>query len=204
MSPSLIVSDRVNFIDDNGMHIAQVLPALNGGQQDVERFRRCHQDVRRRPQHLDTLFGKRVARAYRGSDLRQQNPALPRELHDFAERHLQVFLNVVAQRLQRRDIDDFGAVTEFTIQCLANQKINAGEKSCQRLARAGWRRDQSRAPREDVRPPRHLRLGGCAELANEPLLHQRVRPLQCLWNPHDRIIVRVSLNVRHSFTSLAG
>ena len=66
---------------------------------------------------------------------RHQQAALARQLQDFAERDFQVLLDVVAQRLQRRDVEDFGPVVQLAGERFADQPINAGEKRGQRLAR---------------------------------------------------------------------
>ena len=92
------------------------------------------------------------------------------------ERHLEILLNVVAQRLQRRDVENFGAVVQIAGERLADQAVDAGEKCGQRLTRAGRSGDQRGAPGEDVRPALFLGLGRRAELPDKPLLHQRMRP----------------------------
>ncbi len=82
-----------------------------------------------------------VASADRGANLRHQQPALARHLQNLAQRNFQVFLNVVAQRFQRRNVEDFRSVVEIARQRLPDQAINTGEKRSQRLARAGGRGD---------------------------------------------------------------
>ena len=110
MRAALVVGDGVDFVHDHRLDVAQDLPALLRREQDVERFRRGHQNVRRALQHGAALVHQRVAGAHGGANLRHQQPALARQLQDFAERDFQIFLDVVAQRLQRRDVEHFGAV----------------------------------------------------------------------------------------------
>ena len=71
----LVSRNRVDFIDDHCFHVAQDAAALFGGQQDVERFRRGDQDVRRPSQHLLAFMHQRIAGANRGADLWHQQSA---------------------------------------------------------------------------------------------------------------------------------
>ena len=160
---ALVVGDGVDFIHDHRLDVAQNLPALLRREQDVKRFRRGHQDVRRPLQHGAALVHQRVAGADGGTDLRHQQTALARQLQDFAQRDFQILLDVVAQRLERRNIEDFGAVLEVAGQRLAHQAVDAGQKCRQRFAGAGGRGDQRGPARENVRPALLLRLGRRAE-----------------------------------------
>ena len=156
----------------------RICAALFRGQQDVERFRRGDQNVRRAPQHGAALVHQRVAGAHGHADFRHQQAALAGLLQDFAERDLEIFLNVVAQRLERRDVEDFGCVCELAGQRLAHQAVNAGQERRQRFSRAGGRGNERGAARQDVRPARFLRLGGRGEALEEPLAHDGVRPIE--------------------------
>jgi hypothetical protein len=99
MHAALVVGHRVNLVHDHGFNIAQNRPALLRREQDVERFRRRDQNVRRTLQHQPPVFCQRVAGAHRRADLRHQQPALACHLENVAQRHFQVFLNIIAQRL---------------------------------------------------------------------------------------------------------
>ena len=178
MRSALVVGDGVNFIDNHRLNIAQNRAALIRGQQNVKRLRRGDQNVRRPLQHGAPLGHQRVAGADRGANLRHQQPALARHRENFPQRHLKIFLNVVAQRLQRRNVEDFGAVRQIARQRLAHQPINAGEKCSQRFARARGRGDQRGAPGQNVRPALLLRLGRRAKPLHKPLRHQRMGPGQ--------------------------
>ena len=76
------------------------------------------------------------------------------------------------KRLQRGDVENFGAIVQIACQRFAHQPINAGEERGQRLARAGGRGDQRGVAGEDVRPALLLRLGGRAETSDKPLLDE--------------------------------
>ncbi len=62
------------------------------------------------------------------------------------------------------------------VQRLAHQAVDADEKRRQRFAGAGGRGDQRGAAGENLGPALLLRLGGRAELREEPLRNQRMRP----------------------------
>src|SRR5256885_1173779 len=78
---------------------------------------------------------------------------------DAGERALEVFLDVVRQRLQRRDVDHLRLVGECAFDALPYQPIDRGKKRGQRLARPGWRGDQHVAALADCRPRLLLRAG---------------------------------------------
>jgi hypothetical protein len=126
MHAPLVVGDRVNFVDDHRFDIAQNRAALFGSEQNVERLGRRHQNVRRPLQHQPTVLGERVASTNGGANFGHQQPTLRRHLQDLAQRNLQIFLNVVAKRLQRRDVENFRAIGELPRQRLAHQEVNAG------------------------------------------------------------------------------
>ena len=140
MRAALVIRHGVDFIDDHGFDIAQNRAALLRGQQNVKRLRRGDQNMRRPLQHGPPLVHQGVAGADRGANLRHQQAALARHLQNFAKRHFEVFLDVVAQRLQRRDVEDFGAVLQIARQRLAHQPIDAGQKRGQRLCPNQWAR----------------------------------------------------------------
>jgi hypothetical protein len=114
---------------------------------------------------------QRVPGADRGTNLRHQQPAFARHLQNLAKRDFEVLLNIVAQRLQRRNIEDFGSVLKIARQRLAYQAINAGEKCGKSFAGAGGRRNQCGVARQNMRPSLLLRLGGCAEALDKPSLY---------------------------------
>ena len=95
---------------------------------------------------------------------RHQQAAFAGQRQDLAERAFEVLLDVVAQRLQRRDVENFGAVVQVAGQRFAHQAIDADEKCGERFARAGGSGDQRGAAGENLRPALLLRLGGRAEL----------------------------------------
>jgi len=120
-------------------------------------------------------------------------------LQDLAQRHFQVLLNVVAQRLERRNVEDFGAVLQVAGNRLAHQAVNAGEECGERLARAGGGGDQRGAASKNVRPALFLRLGRRAEPSYEPLGDDRMGPPQGpAGGRHSVILCEVYVFAKHS------
>ena len=113
MRAALVVRDSMNFVDDDRFDRFENFAAFSCSKQNVKRFRRGDENVRRSREHLAALVHERVARAHRGADFRHQQAAFGGELHDFAERDFEVFLDVVAERFQRRNVKNFKPVGEF-------------------------------------------------------------------------------------------
>jgi hypothetical protein len=99
-----VIRDRMNFIHDDGFNRLENFAAALGGEENVEGFGRCHQDVRRAREHRPPVFHQRVARSNGGSNFGHEHAACARQLKNFPERLLQIFLNVVPERLQRRHV----------------------------------------------------------------------------------------------------
>jgi hypothetical protein len=67
MGSALVVGEGVDFIDDDGVDVAQSFAAAGGGEQDVERLRSGDQNVRRQLQHAGTVAGGSVSGADHGA-----------------------------------------------------------------------------------------------------------------------------------------
>ena len=80
----------------------------------------------------------------------------------------EILVDVVAERLERRNVHDFGLVRQRPAARAPHQRVDGDQKSRQRLAGARGRGNQNVAPRADLRPPAQLRLGRLAEARGEP------------------------------------
>src|SRR4029077_2705669 len=98
---ALIVRDGVNFVDDYGFDGFQNLAAFRGREQNIERFGCSDEDVRRTLEHFAALVHQRLPGADGGGNLGHQKTPFGGELQNFAERDLEIFLNVVAEGFQR-------------------------------------------------------------------------------------------------------
>ena len=133
-----------------------------GGEQQVERLRRRDQDVRRLAQHRLALPRGRVAGADADAELRAQP----------CERPAQVALDVVVERLERRDVQEAQALARRR-----RQPVDAVEERRQRLPRARRRLDQHVPALGDRRPAERLcgrrRLEGALEPGTRRLAEHR-------------------------------
>ena len=95
-------------------------------------------------------------------------PMLEELVADAGERLLEVLLDVVRERLQRRDVEDVHLVREPLRKALDDQVIDCGQECRQRLARPGRRCDQRVTVPGRDRPGAGLRLRGRGKAAAEP------------------------------------
>ena len=168
MAAALVAHQRVDLVDDHGLHVAQDLAAPLCRQHQIERFGRRDQNVGRMLDDLLAVMLRRVARPQHRADVRRRIAQLLRDRRDLPQRLLQVALDVGAERLQRRDVDHLGLFEQRRFLRLAHQRIDRDEERRQRLAGAGGRGDQRVAARHDLRPAPLLRLGRRLERALEP------------------------------------
>ena len=96
---------RMNLIDDHGLHRAQRLGRLRR-QQQVERLGRGDENVRRMAREAGALALRRVAGAHTDLRLVERDPHAPRHVGHAGQRRAQIPLHVHRQRLQRRHVDN--------------------------------------------------------------------------------------------------
>ena len=140
MRAALGAGDGVDLVDDHGLDPAQRLARLRGQHQE-ERLRRRDQDVRRLLDQLPPLLLRRVARADADAEVGL----------DPGERPAQVPLDVVVERLQRRDVEQAEARPGGAIE-----RVDPVQERGERLAGAGRRLDEhvlADRDRGPARPP---------------------------------------------------
>ena len=142
----------VHLVEDEGLDAAQVV-ARAGGQQQVERLGGRDQDVRRLAQHRRPFLLRRVAGA--DGDIERAVQA--------GQRAAQVPLDVVVERLERRDVQQ-----AETLPGRLLQPVDPVQERRQRLARAGRRLDERMAAAGDRGPAELLRRSRLREGALEP------------------------------------
>ena len=96
---ALGLRDGVDLVDDHRLGAGEDLARL-AREHQVQRLGRGDQDVRRVARHVAPVLLRRVAGADADADVGA----------DPAQRRAQVLLDVVGERLQRRDVDEPGAV----------------------------------------------------------------------------------------------
>ena len=105
---TLVIGHGVDLIHDHRLDGTKILAAFLRGQQDVERFRRRHQDVRRMLEHGSPFGGQGIAGADRGANGWAPIAAFQGQLLNFPERLVQVFLHVIAECFQWGNVDHRG------------------------------------------------------------------------------------------------
>ena len=175
MRAALIPRDRVNLVHDDGARSLQHFSAALGRQENVERFGRRDEDVGAFFEHEPALARGRVAGAHRHANLRQFHALFLRKRANLAQRFLQVLLDVVAERLQGRDVDEAAFVIEFARERVANQPVERPQEGGQRLSRARGRGDERVASGGDFGPARILGSARLREFFTEPARDQRMK-----------------------------
>ena len=129
-----------------------------------------------RRHHALALVRRRVAGAHPGPDLDIRLALRSRSFcADAGERRLEVPLDIVGERLQRRDIDDLRLVLEPAIEALPHEIVDRRHEGGKRLARTGRGGDQDVTAGLDERPRFCLRWRRQAEPLLEPRRNGRMK-----------------------------
>ena len=164
--------DGVHLVDDHGLDAGEHLPRARGEQQ-VEALGRRDQHVGRRAQHAPALVGRRVARAHRDRRRGQLEARGRGGRADAGERGAQVALDVVVERLERRDVEHAQPLAG-----LRHEPVEEPQEGRERLAGAGRRAQQHVLAGGDRRPALRLRGRRLAERALEPAPGVRREPCE--------------------------
>ncbi len=92
---------RVDLVHDDRPHRAEHVPAALGGEQQVERLGRGHQDMGRALQHRGACRTGGVTGSNRRGNLHRLEPHMTRRFGDALARLDQVLVDIGAQRLER-------------------------------------------------------------------------------------------------------
>ena len=168
MSPTLVAGNGMNLIDDDGAAGAKHVPPRLRGEQNVERFGRGHEDMRRFAAGLGTLRLRRVAGTHHGADLHVPQVERRQLFANALERRLEIPVDVVRQRLQRRDIHDPGLVGQLSRDTFLDELIDRRQKRGKGLAgpRGGGHQDVFAG--SNRRPSLRLRRSRRIESPREP------------------------------------
>ncbi len=176
VAASFVAGQSVDFVHDYRFNLTEGLPAALRCQHQIQRLRRRDQDMGWRLDEGLAIFLRRVASAQSDRDLRPGNVQLARHVRQLLERRLQVALDVVAQRLERRDVDDLRRrLVQRPGFGLTRQRVDAAQERRQRLARPGRRRDQDVTAAADLGPAGGLRVGRGSEAPSEPRFDNRMK-----------------------------
>ena len=142
----------MNFIDDDILNRAKDVPRLSGGKNEIERFRSGDENVRW------VLHHRRSTRLWciPGSDccsyFRRLQPLNLCFFTDSAERSFEIALNVVTQRLQRRDIEATHPWRCVILQVLFEQVVDGPQESGKSFPRSCRSEDERVSTRCNARP----------------------------------------------------
>ena len=176
MGAPLGAGHGVDLVDHHVLDRLQDLSRVRG-QHEIQRLGRGDEDVGRVACDVAAVAGGRVAGARRRAQRRHLPPGPLGLQGDAGERRPQVAIDVVGQRLQRRDVED-AAPLLLGRRVVGEQAIDDPKEGGQRLARAGRREDQRVPALADGLPT--LLLGGrrLRERALEPGASQRREPTE--------------------------
>src|SRR6478609_5320409 len=96
--------------------------------------------MRRFPHHLLPLTRRRIAGPNGHSNFTRVQSRSKRRLADLRQWHLQIAVNIVAERLQRRNVNNLRLVGQRLINSLTKKAIDRRQKCGERLTGTGWRR----------------------------------------------------------------
>ncbi len=159
MGATLVVGHGVNFIDNDGARRAQHAPRAFSRQQNEERFGCRDQNVGRTLAHLLAFPHGRVAGAHGGADGREENSLFGGQRGDFGERRIQILADIVAERFERRDVDDGGFIGKRTVARGPDEAVQADQERRERFAGSGGGGDQDVVSGADFGPSEDLRFG---------------------------------------------
>ncbi len=168
--------ERVDLVDDDGLHAPQRLARL-GGEHEVERFGRGDEDVGRVADELLAFLARRVAGAHGDGRWRERLAETLGREGDARKRGAQVLLDVEGERAQRRDVEDAAALL-LGRSGRGAEPVDGPEERGERLARTGGREEQGVVAVGDGRPALGLRVGGRGETRLEPRPHGRTEAVQ--------------------------
>ena len=177
---ALVRRNGVQFVEDQRACALERLASAFGREQNEQRLGGRDQHVRGSACVDRAFLLWRIAGAHGDADIRQRRAPFGGDLGYLLQRTGEVALDVVRQRLQRRDVNDLCSVRQAAIaQGLFHEHVQAREKRSQRLAGAGRRSDERMTPGCNGRPALGLRVRGRAKAPLEPRLDNRMKRSYC-------------------------
>ena len=171
---AFVPGQGVDFIDDDRADGAQDIPALAGRQEQVQGFGRGDENMGRAAKHVLSIFCGRVARADFDPYLRKEKSGGQGVSRNLTQRLPEILLHVVAQGLERRDVENLRVVGQVVGERLLEQGINRRQKGGQGFARPRGRGNKRVFAGANGRPTGRLDVGGCADCVPEPAGNDRM------------------------------
>ena len=120
MRTPFVAGQGVDFVDNDGADTAENLAAFGSRQKQVKRFGSRNENVGRPAKHCLAVASGSVARSHRNSYGRQLAESCFSFRGDFFERNLQVTVDVIAERLQRGNIENLRFVRQGNLGRLSH------------------------------------------------------------------------------------
>ena len=150
-------------------------PARFGSEQQIQRFGRGNENVRRFFDQRLTLRGSCIASANFGAHIDVVAFGFTQQCANPSERFLQIFPDIVAQRFQRRDVNDLRFIGQISPCAFSEQRIQRSKEGSQRFSRTRWGRNQHVPAGLNCRPAAHLRFCWRSECLLEPPCDRRMK-----------------------------
>ena len=184
MGAALVAKQCMYLIDNEAAGRGQHRTPAGAGEQQIEGFRRGHQDVGRLLRHARPLARRRVARAHSDADI-DRRAALQMQLFSNAvQRLFEILADVVAKRLKRRDVDDLHAIAEGVSLAALKQRVYCRIERRKSLTAARGRGDKRVAACRNMPPRLALRRRRRAKTTLEPRTTGGVETREavgCVW-----------------------
>src|SRR5438046_1838595 len=121
VAPPLVARHGVDLVHDHGAYAAQHLAGALGCEDEIEGLGRGDENMRGPPHHLLALRARRVAGPHQRADLHIRQAQRFERTADPGERLRQILLDVVGERLERRDVHDLRAVRDRALEALTQE-----------------------------------------------------------------------------------
>ena len=130
------------LVDDHRADAAEHAASSETGQHDVQRFGRRYQNVRGLSKHPRARGGRRVSRANSDPNLRKLLPFRGESFFELGERPIEISLNVVVKRFQRRDVKQMNSVRKRLLCSAHDQLVQLPQERRQSLSGSGRSQDE--------------------------------------------------------------
>src|SRR6185312_9572407 len=176
--------DSVNLIENHRARRCEHSASAQRSQHDVERFGRRYENVRRLANHALALACRRIAGAHCDADLRKGETGLLESPAQLGERPLEIALDVVVERLERRHVQQMHTVRERRREPLDDERVELPQKGGERLSGSSRCENQGVVAARDYRPSLNLWRRWCTECLGEPFADYGMEVSEWIWRYH--------------------
>ena len=190
----------MDLIDDHRANRREHASATDRREHYVQRFRRGDEYVRRLADHSRTRRRRCITRADCDANLGELLPGFCEAFLQLRQWPLEIALDVVVQRFQRRDVKDVNRVRERRREPIDDEVVQLPEERGERLACAGRRENERVRATRNRRPPLPLWRARAAEGFVKPLPDEWMEWLES--GRHPRALRHDTKAARRAWTAL--